>query len=81
MPDPIDTYWQLRLERCRQALEKNNFDVFMAADTRSARAILLKDILPGIEVKTAAWGDSITFLATGLFNALRDDPGIEMIDL
>jgi hypothetical protein len=48
------------LERCRQALEKNNFEVFMAADTQSAGAIFLNDILPGIEVKTAAWGDSMT---------------------
>jgi hypothetical protein len=80
MTDPIDTYWQLRLERCRQALKKNNFEVFMAADTQSAGAIFLNDILPGIEVKTAAWGDSMTMLATGVLDAVRSDPGIQLID-
>ena len=38
----------------------------MAADTQSAGAIFMNDILPGIEVKSAAWGDSMTFLATGV---------------
>jgi hypothetical protein len=80
MTDPIDTYWQLRLERCRQALKKNNFEVFMAADTQSAGAIFLNDILPGIEVETAAWGDSMTMLATGVLDAVRSDPGIQLID-
>ena len=36
MTEPIDTYWQLRLKRCKMALEKNNFGVFMAADTHAA---------------------------------------------
>ncbi|WP_319408093.1 lactate utilization protein [uncultured Desulfosarcina sp.] len=80
MPDPIDTYWQLRLERCRQSLKKNNFEVFMAADTQSAGAVFQNDILPGIEVKTAAWGDSMTMLATGVLDAVKSDPGIQLID-
>jgi len=80
MRDPIDAYWQLRLQRCKRALEKNNFDVFVAADTRSSGAIFLDEILPGIEVKTAAWGDSMTFMATGVRDMINAAPGIEMLD-
>ena len=80
MPDPIDTYWKLRLKKCKRALEKNNFEVFVAADTQSAGAIFLDDILPTIEVKTAAWGDSMTFLATGVLDVINTDAGIQMID-
>jgi L-lactate utilization protein LutB len=80
MPSPIDTYWQLKLERCKRALEKNNFAVFVATDTDSAGAIFLENILPTINVKTASWGDSMTFLATGLFDALKADTDIQMID-
>ncbi|MCB2149514.1 MAG: lactate utilization protein [Deltaproteobacteria bacterium] len=80
MPDPIDTYWQLRLERCQKALKKNNFDVFTAADTQTAGAVFQNDILPGIEVKTAAWGDSMTMLATGVLDAVKSNPGIQLID-
>jgi L-lactate utilization protein LutB len=80
MPDPIETYWQLHQERCKKALEKNNFDVFIAADTQSAGAIFIDDILPGIQVKTAAWGDSMTMLATGVLDAIKSDAGIRLID-
>jgi hypothetical protein len=80
MPDPIDTYWQLHIDRCKKALEKNNFEVFEAVDTQSAGAILLDTILPGIEVKTAAWGDSMTFLATGVKDAITAGTAIQMID-
>ncbi len=80
MTDPIDTYWQLHLERCKKALEKNRFEVFVAADIQSAGAIFLNEILPGIDVKTAAWGDSMTFLATGVMAVINADTGIQMID-
>jgi len=80
MSTPIDTYWQLHIDRCKKALEKNNFEVFEAADTQSAGTILLDTILPGIEVKTAAWGDSMTFLATGVKDAITAGTGIQMID-
>ena len=80
MSDPIETYWHLRLERCKKALEKNNFEVFVAADSQSAATIFLDEILPGIEVKRAAWGDSLTFLATGVLEMISADPDIRMID-
>ncbi len=80
MSNPINTYWQLHIERCKKALEKNNFEVFVAADTQSVGAIFLDKILPGIDVKTAAWGDSMTFLATGVMDVINADPGIQMID-
>jgi hypothetical protein len=79
-PDSIDTYWQLRLDRCRKALEKNNFEVFVAADVHAAGAIFLETIRPGIHVKTASWGDSMTLAATGVLDAVRTDPGIRLID-
>ncbi|MBR9985545.1 MAG: lactate utilization protein [Desulfosarcina sp.] len=80
MPDPIDTYWQLHLEKCKKSLEKNNFEVFVAADTQSAGAIFLNRILPGIEVKTVAWGDSMTFLATGVMDVINAGTDIQTID-
>ncbi|WP_372683119.1 lactate utilization protein [Desulfosarcina sp.] len=80
MPNPIATYWQQHLEKCKKALEKNGFEVFVAADTQSAGAIFLNQILPGIEVKTAAWGDSMTFLATGVLDVINADTDIQTID-
>ena len=80
MSNPIDTHWHLKLEQCTRALEKNGFEAFVATDTQSAGAIFLDEILPRIEVKTAAWGDSMTFLATGVMDVINADPGIHMLD-
>ena len=80
MSDPIRTYWQLKLERCQRALEKNNFDVRIAADVQDAGTIFRKQILPALEVNIASWGDSLTMLATGTADTLRADPRIRWID-
>ena len=80
MPDPIDTYWQLLLERCRRALEKNNFEVFAASDVQEAGTLFKNRILPSLEVKVASWADSMTLEATGVLDTIRADPGIRMIE-
>ena len=80
MPNPIDTYWQLKLERCRYALEKNNFEVFVTSDAKTAGEVFRDRIRPTIDVKTASWGDSMTLKATGVLDDLRADPDIRMIE-
>ena len=80
MPDPIDTYWNLKLERCKRALEKNRFEVFVAPDPLSAGALFFDRIFPGLKVQTASWGDSMTLAATGVLDHIRSDPGIRFIE-
>ena len=80
MPNPIDTYRQLKLKRCQHALEKNNFEVFVAADAKAAGAVFRDRIRPTIDVETASWGDSMTLKDTGVLDDLRADPGIRMIE-
>lgn len=80
MPSPIDTYWQLRLARLAKTLEKNGFEAFIAADTADAGAIFRDRILPALSIETAAWGDSMTLLATGALDVLRAATGIRMIE-
>lgn len=76
----MDTYWQLKLERCRQALEKNNFEVFVASDTKFAGEVFRDRIRPTISVKTVSWGDSMTLKATGVMDDLRAEPDIRTIE-
>ena len=80
MPDPIDSYWQLRLEKCRTALEKNHFEAFVASDVQAAGTLFNDRILPSLDVKVAAWGDSMTLLATGVLDTMRAVPGIRVIE-
>jgi hypothetical protein len=30
MKDPIDYYWKKRIEKCKEAFEENNFEVYTA---------------------------------------------------
>jgi L-lactate utilization protein LutB len=78
--NPIQQYWQTRLEKCKEALEGNNFLVYLAADAAEARRIVLEEILPKIDAKSVSWGGSATFVATGLYEALRSMPEMSVID-
>lgn len=80
MPTPIQTYWQLRLEKCKKALGKNNFEVYVTEDPQSARALFFDTILPAIDVTTASWGDSMTLQTTGVLDGIRSNPGIRVIE-
>jgi LUD domain len=80
MNDFSENYWKKRIETCVKALEKNNFDVFVAKDPAEANHIILEDILPAAGAKTVSWGDSMTLHATGVMAVIRENPDIELIE-
>jgi L-lactate utilization protein LutB len=81
MDNPIENYWQIRLKEVKSALEANNFDVFVAEDTASAKEIVLKQILPGTGAKSVARGGSMTLMASGIYEAIKMMPGLEVLDV
>jgi hypothetical protein len=80
MDNPIEVYWKQRLEKCKQALENNNFDAYLAADTLEANQIIMNEIIPKLDIKSASWGDSMTLHATGVLDTLRKTPEINVIE-
>lgn len=80
MMDPVQEYWRTRLEKCKEALEGNNFQVYLVASSAEARKTVLEEILPKIEAKSVSWGGSATFVATGLYEAFRSNPEMQVID-
>jgi len=80
MEKTIQEYWQKRLRSLKKSLEANNFEVFQAADLSEARSIFLENILPVTGAESISWGGSGTFLATGLYNDLREMEGLRVID-
>ena len=73
-------YGAFRLQRCRQALQDNGFEAFLAADFNVARAVVIESILPRIKPQSVSWGDSLTLFATGILDELRQVPGVEVIE-
>ncbi len=80
MDNSVENYWKIRLENCKAALEKNNFEAFIADDPQEAKAIVLSVILPNISVKTASWGDSMTLCSTGILDAMRQRSDVRFIE-
>jgi L-lactate utilization protein LutB len=80
MDKPIEHYWQIRLKAVKEALEANNFEVFLAADVGEAGKIVKEQILPAVGAKSVSWGGSMTFLATGLYEDIKKMPGLKILD-
>ncbi len=80
MEKPVDQYWLKRLTELKAALEANNFDAYLAADSLEAGRILLEEIIPNSGAKTASWGGSMTFVNTGLYDKVRQLPSLEILD-
>ena len=80
MKNPVDNYWNLKLESVKENLENNNFEVFIAKDAKAAKQIALNDIIPKLDIKSVSWGGSMSFVATGLFHELKGNPDIKVLN-
>jgi L-lactate utilization protein LutB len=79
MEKPIENFWSLRLADLKEALEANNFEVHIAENAEAAKKIL-KQIIPRTGAKSVSWGGSMTQVQTGLYQELKDYPGLEILD-
>ena len=80
MENPIENYWKKRLAELKDALTENNFEVFVAENTDEAKSIVLEKIIPEIAPKSVSWGGSLTFVATGLYDFLKDSNDFNVLD-
>lgn len=80
MDKPIENYWKIRLANLKEALEGNNFEVFVADSINAAKDIVLEKIIPKTEAKSVSWGGSVTFIATGLYQVLKESSDMEVLD-
>lgn len=80
MDNPVDKFWQIRLADIKLSLEANNFDVFIANNAVEAKQIFLKQIIPKLGAESVSWGGSMTFIATGLYEAIKNDKKMKVLD-
>lgn len=79
MTEFIESFWKKRIENCKDALEKNNFEVFISEDTSKAKALILNEILSKITFKTVSWGDSLSMRSTGIIEEIEKRTEIRFI--
>jgi L-lactate utilization protein LutB len=80
MENPIENYWKTRLTELKETLTENNFEVFVAQNTDEAKSIVLEKIIPEIAPKSVSWGGSLTFVATGLYDVLKNNNDLNVLD-
>lgn len=80
MSKAITNYWNLRFQGLKEALENNNFEVYLADTKEDAKEITLNAILPTLNAKSISWGGSATFVKTGLYHHLKDSDAYEILD-
>ncbi len=79
MNEPIEHFWSLRLAELKEELERNNFEVFLAATAREAGELVIQKILPESGAKTVSYGGSMTMKAAGLHDALLEQKEVEVL--
>jgi hypothetical protein len=80
MEQPRHSYWKRRLENLKGNLEQNNFDVFVAENGKEAKKIVEGEILPQTGAESISWGGSMTFMACGLYDSLKDRSDLRVLD-
>jgi len=80
MDKPIENYWKTRLTDLKEVLDANNFETFIVESTDAAKSIVLEKIIPKLAPKSVSWGGSITFVATGLYDVLRNRKDLKILD-
>jgi L-lactate utilization protein LutC len=80
MDKPIEHFWQTRLGGVKKALEANNFEALLTADTDEAHRTVQEEIIPRTQARSFSWGGSMTFTTTGLYDVLKNARNGKVID-
>ena len=80
MEKPIENYWKTRMTDLKEVLDANNFETFIVENTDEAKSIVLEKIIPKIAPKSVSWGGSLTFVATGLYDVLKNNNDLNILD-
>ena len=80
MYEPIESYWKVRLNDVKEAMNANNFDAIVVDSAIEAKTMVLEKIIPETGAKTVSWGSSLTFVATGIYDVLKERSDIDVLD-
>lgn len=80
MAQPIDMYWKIKIADVKEQLESNNFEVTITDNLSDAKTLVLEKYIPELKPQRISWGGSMTFVASGLYDALKDTPDMEVVD-
>jgi len=80
MNEPVEAYYGKRLEDVKKALESNNFDAFIVKDLAAAEDIVMNRLIPESGAKSFSWGGSKTLTDSGILQAIKALPEVQVLD-
>jgi hypothetical protein len=84
MDKPIEHFTRGRLKQAAKALEYNGFEVYVVKDAGAARELVADGLVPGLmegaKDPSASFGGSMTLVHTGIYEAVKAVPGLDVID-
>ncbi len=80
MSEFLEKFWEMRLNKVKEKLEKNKFSAYVVPSEEEARKLVLEKLLPAINPSSLSWGGSMTFVQSRLYDLLRKREDIEVID-
>jgi len=80
MYEPIERYWKVRLNDVKEALNANNFDAVVVDNAIEAKTRVLEKMIPETGAKSISWGGSLTFIATGIYDAVKESDDLKVLD-
>ena len=80
MYEPIERYWKVRLKDVKEALNANNFDAVVVDNAIEAKTRVLEKMIPETGAKSISWGGSLTFIATGIYDAVKESDDLKVLD-
>jgi L-lactate utilization protein LutC len=79
MKNHIEIYWKKRIEKCKEAFERNNFEAYTVDSNEEVKKLILDEIFPKLHFESVSWGDSISMLSTGIIQEVENLPNIKFI--
>jgi len=80
MKEVIDKYWMLKLNECKNALEKNNFEAYVTETSEEAKRLVFDKIIPNSGAKKISHGGSLTVDTLEILDLIRKNPEFEVIE-
>lgn len=80
MYEPIERYWKVRLNDVKEALNANNFDAVVVDNAIEAKTRVLEKMIPETGARSISWGGSLTFIATGIYDAVKESDDLKVLD-
>lgn len=75
-----DTFYRIRLDAVAKKLRHNGFAAHVVDNVEAAKNLILGTLMPQLAPRTVAFGGSTTLIETGIYAAIKETPGLSVLD-